>query len=268
VADFLKILKQNKLLEKSIVILLSDHGEALELRGDRITEAALFMPGIKNLKRIIPRFYPPTFSKERVNQSAGHGTDVLGLSQYHIVLAFRFFGIPGQRVALMPGIVSLLDIKPTILNLLGIAPQESDGKSLGNFIAGKKVIGLEQPHFFIESDFSPEAVRSVHPETRAVMFEGVKFFQINPNTTRLTIRQSMVNLILSSKQYADFHGSWVLALYPQTIHQMMPILVNLQSGGWTNDLRTAFAQQAPAKEMLSALKRFYGADITSIRNIS
>ncbi len=267
VADFLRIVKQNKLLEKSIVILLSDHGEALELRGDRITESALFMPSVKNLKRIIPRFYPPTFSKERVNQSAGHGTDVLGLSQYHIVLAFRFFGIPGQRVAVMPGIVSLLDIKPTVLNFLGIVSHKGDGTSLSDVIAGKKVAGLEQPDFFIESDFSPEAVRSVHPETRAVMFAGVKFFQINPETTRLTIRKSMVDLILSSKQYADFHGSWVLALYPQTVHQMMPILVNLKSGEWTNDLRTAFAQQAPAREMLSALKRFYGADITFVRNI-
>ncbi|MCC2666846.1 MAG: hypothetical protein K0S63_762 [Gammaproteobacteria bacterium] len=268
VSDFLKILKRNELLEKSIVVLLSDHGEALELRGDRITEPALFMPSVKNVKRIIPRFYPPTFSTERVNQSAGHGTDVLGLSQYHIVLAFRFFGIPAQRVALMPGIVSLLDIKPTVLNLLSIASQKGDGKSLRHLIAGKKMNGLEKPDFFIESDFSPEAVRSVHPETHAVLFEGVKFFQINPDTTRLTIRHSMVDLILSSKQYADFHGSWVLALYPQTVHQMMPILVNLKSGEWTNDLRTAFAQQAPAKEMLSALKRFYGADITSIKNIS
>jgi len=265
VGDFLRLLKQNQLLEKSIVILLSDHGEAIELPGDRITEAALFIPGAGNVKRVIPRFYPPTFSKERVNQSAGHGTDVLGLSQYHIVLAFRFFGLSGQRAALMPGIVSLLDIKPTVLTLAGIPLQHHDGKSLRDFIAGKKEMSLkDQPDFFIESDFSPEAVRSVHPETRAVMFAGVKFFQINPNTTRLTIRQSMIDLIISSKQYADFHGSWVLALYPQTIHQMMPILVNLKTGEWTNNLQTAFARQAPAVQMLSALKRFYGADISEI----
>jgi len=91
VFDLLKMLKKNRLLEHSIVVLLSDHGEALELAGDRVTEADLFIPGHANKKQLIPHFYPPSVKTELVNQSAGHGTDVLGLSQYHSVLAFRFF---------------------------------------------------------------------------------------------------------------------------------------------------------------------------------
>lgn len=265
VYGLLQRLKKNHLLEHSVVILLSDHGEALELPGDRVTEPDLFIPGID---KHIPRFYPPSMAEEAVNQSAGHGTDVLGLTQYHTVLAFRFFGIKSQNAHIISGRVSLLDIKPTLLNLLNLPDKYHDGKSLLSSIVGKQLIIAPQPDFFIETDFTPVAVRSVNPETRKVLFEGIDYIQIDPLTTRLSIRQSMVNLILSSKQYADFYGPWVLALYPQDKRWMMPVLVNLESGKWTTDLRTAFARQAPAQHMLQALKKFYRDDITQIKNIN
>jgi hypothetical protein len=87
-------------------------------------------------------------------------------------------------------------------------------------------------------------------------------------TMHLTTKQSMHNLILSGRQYADLYGSWLLALYPQPKGVMMPILVNLQTGWWTNDLRTSFAKQSPAKHMLSSLQKFYGSEITPVENIS
>lgn len=265
VDGLLKRLKENHLLEHSVVILLSDHGEALELPGDRVTEPDLFIPGAD---KSMPRFYPPSVAEEQVNQSAGHGTDVLGLTQYHAVLAFRFFGVKAQTAHVIPGRVSLLDIKPTLLNLLNLPDKYHDGKSLLSSIAGKQLIIAPQPDFFIETDFTPVAVRSVNPETHKVLFEGIDYIQIDPNTTRLSIRQSMVNLILSSKQYADFYGAWILALYPQDKHWMMPVLVNLESGKWTTDLHTAFARQAPTQHMLQALKKFYGNDITQVKHIS
>lgn len=257
----LQRLKQNKLLEHSVVVILSDHGEALELSGDRITESNLF---IREAKKTIPHFYPPGEFKEHTNQSGGHGTDVLGLTQYHTVLAFKLTGTQTQDVRIISGRVSLLDIKPTILELLNLPNKPTDGKSLLNLITGKQLSISEQPDFFIETDFTPEAIRSVNPETRKVIFEGIEYIQINPLTTRLSIRQSMVNLILSSKQYADFYSSWVLALYPQNKHWMMPVLVNLNNGQWTTDLHTTFAKQAPTQHMLQALKRFYGEDLTHI----
>lgn len=268
VAEFLQMLKKNKLLDHSIVVLLSDHGEAFWLAGDRITEADLFVPGINNKKGDIPRFYPPNRVGEKVNQSVGHGTDVLGVSQYHTLLAFRYFGLDGQESRVIPGRVSLLDIKPTILNFLGIKIPKQSGNSLIDYIAGKKSQVTTQQDFFIESDFSPEAIRTVHPETRKVLFQGIEFFQINPVTTRLTIKKSMADLIISSKQYADFYGPWVLALYPQNKKPMIPILVNLETGLWTNDMQTPLAKTAPIDHMMTALKDFYGDDIKEIESIS
>lgn len=262
--DLLSLLKQDKLLEHAILVVLSDHGEAIELNGDRATDADFFIPGKSNTKKVIPRFYPPSLDKERVNQSAGHGTDILSLTQYHNVLAFRFFGLDGQVPGVISGRVSLLDIKPTLLNLLGIDYTGLNGKSLRDYLFGKKNSVPSDDDFFTETDFSTQAVRTVHPETRKVLFEGIDLFEINPKTARVSVKKSMGDLIISSKQFADFKGPWVLALYPQNKQTMMPILVNLETGFWTNDLSTEFASHSPADGMLHALKKFYGSEVTTV----
>jgi len=263
--DFFELLKQNKMLEHSIVVLLSDHGEAIELPGDRVTEQDLFIPGDNNKKGLVPRFYPPSFDFETVNQSAGHGTDVLGLTQYHIVLAFKTYGLKQHQNSVLTDKVSLLDIKPTLLDFLHISRKQSDdGNSLKEMILAKGSVKLPPKHFFMESDFSPQAVRSVHPEARELLFEGIDYFQIDPMTGRVTVKKEMAQLIISSKQFADIYGEWILALYPQNKLEMMPILVNLNTGEWTNDLQTQFAKTSPAIHMLQALKNFYGPEITQI----
>lgn len=264
VYDLLKLLKANHLLEHSIVILLSDHGEAMELAGDRITEKELFIAGNHAKKGSLPHFYPPSVKNEAINQSAGHGTDVLGLSQYHNVLAFRLFGLQSQVKKSIPGVVSLLDIKPTILDLLNIPYKRENSNRLADFILGKETQGGHPVDFFFESDFSPAAVRTIHPETRKLLFQGIDYFEINPVTTQLTVKKHMLDLIISSKQYADLYQHWVLALYPQSKDHMMPILVNLETGKWTNDLTTSFAKNSPVAHMLRALKQFYGADISNV----
>jgi hypothetical protein len=167
---------------------------------------------------------------------------------------------------LIPGRVSLMDIKPTILSLLNIDYSKLSGHSLVDYLSGKETSVPSGEDFFTESDFSPQAVRSVHPETRKVLFEGIDLFEIDPKTTRLSVKKSMANMIISSKQFADFKGPWVLGLYPQNNQRMMPILVNLETGFWTNDLQTHFAQHSPAEHMLQALKEFYGSDLTQVIN--
>ncbi len=92
VADFIAYLKQQHLLDHAIVVILSDHGEALELSGDRVTDLKHYI-STRNKNSHPPRFYPPSLDDEAVNQSGGHGTDVLGLTQYHTVLAYRLFGM-------------------------------------------------------------------------------------------------------------------------------------------------------------------------------
>lgn len=263
---FLKQLKNNKFLEHSIVILLSDHGEAIELSGDRITDAELYIRNNGNARDPIPKFYPPSAQKEAVNQSAGHGTDVLGLTQYHSVLAIHFFGLQGQSPKIVSGVASLLDIKPTLLAKLNIASSKENGVSLLSFLSGKGGTLTHYKDFFMESDFSPEAVRSVHPELRKVLFEGINFYELNPLTLKFTVKKPMADIILSSKQYAVVHSPWILALYPKPHHCMVPILVNLETGEWTNNLDSKFAESAPVAHMLAAMKNFFGKDISNVKS--
>jgi predicted AlkP superfamily pyrophosphatase or phosphodiesterase len=255
VGDFLASLKQLGLLDNAIVVLLSDHGEALELSGDRITEADAYLPSVA--AKTVPHFYPKSFELEAVNQSAGHGTDVLGLSQYHSVFAFTRYGVSIQP-RLVPGLVSLLDLKATLLAMVGLkADQKQDGVSLAPIVLNDSETVIQNGHFFIESDFSPQAVRTVHPETRQLLFEGIDFFQIDPLTTKLTVKQDMGTIIISSKQYADVYKNWILALYPQPHGLYQAVLVNLSNGLWITDLTQPFAEKSPAKTMLSALRAFY-----------
>lgn len=258
--DFLNLLKSYGLLNHAIVVLLSDHGEALELSGDRITEKDLFLTNAKN--KTAPLFYPPSLDKEEINQSAGHGTDVLGLTQYHTLLAFRTYGMDKpQRRGVIPGIVSILSIKPTVLDLIHL--EKLNPQSLANLIRGKQKHPQQPEHLFLESDYSPEAIRTVYPEARKVVLEGVHLFEIDPVTTRLTVKEGMGEMIIHSKQFADIKGQWMLALYPQQDHSRMPILVNLATGKWTNDLSTHFAKHSPAQKMMQALRDFYGNELDS-----
>jgi arylsulfatase A-like enzyme len=264
VGDFLAMLQQDGLLKHSIVVLFSDHGEAMELHGDRATDKSLFIPGLDHR---VPHFYSTSFDFEKINQSAGHGTDVLSMTQYHTVLAFRLYGLKSAEPRVLPQTVSLMDIKPTILSLLGMDAPNVNGSSLADYILTNKDVPLNAENdLFLESDFSPQAIHSVYPETRKLLFEGIDFFKINPDTTRLTVKKSMGDMIIASKQYADLYGHWILALYPQQKGVMMPILVNLDTGQWTNDLRIPFAQQSPAAHMLSALQKFYTNEITTVEN--
>jgi arylsulfatase A-like enzyme len=255
--NFFNLLTQAHLLDHAIVVLLSDHGEALELPGDRITEEAFFLSG--KTKATFPHFYPPNLENESVNQSVGHGTDVLSLTQYHTLLAFRLYGLEEQRRGNVPGVVSLLSIQPTILEL--IQDKSTRKNSLASIVKGQVEVVAPHQHIFLESDFSPEAIRTVYPEVRKVVLEGIQLFQINPKTTRLTVRESMSQMIIKSKQYADIYGDWMLASYPQNDHYRMLILINLGSGRWTNDLQSRFAQKSPINEMQVALRRFYGNEI-------
>jgi arylsulfatase A-like enzyme len=257
--DFFDILEHYHLLDHAIVVLLSDHGEALALSGDRVTEEDLFVSDSQS--HAIPKFYQSSLDHEAINQSVGHGTDVLGLSQYHTLLAFRLYGGDKYDARVIPGSVSLLDIKPTLLEFLNISDTNNSGVSLASVIKNSRRNSLPLRHIFIESDFTPQAIRTVYPEERQVLLEGVRLFQVDPITTRLTVKNEMMRKIINSKQYADIYDGWILALYPQDKFSRMPILVNLRTGQWTNNLNSSFALDSPAREMLAQLKLFYEDEV-------
>jgi arylsulfatase A-like enzyme len=257
--QFFDLLQQANLLQHAIVVVLSDHGEALELPGDRITEKENF---VDYPKQTWPLFYLKGLDEEGINQSVGHGTDVLGLPQYHSLLAFRLYGMPHAQQGTIAGPVSLLSIQPTILDLIQAPVQnQSDRSLISIFLNPSHNKMIAKQHIFLESDFTPDAIRTLYPALHDVVLEGVELFDIDPNTTRLTVKPSMNQMIIHSKQYADLYGHWMLAAYPRPDQSPIYILINLKNGKWTNDLHSSFAKQAPAAVMQQALEQFYGKEI-------
>jgi len=265
VEQFFTLLKSAGLLENTIVVLLSDHGEALELPGDRITDEKFFM----GIDKPIPLFYPKSLKEEELNQSAGHGTDVLSLSQYHTLLAIKTYGKLNKslKAGLIPDQASLIDVKPTLLDLANIKwIGNGDGRSLIN--TTQISTNPAKRHLFLESDFTPESIRTIYPEMRKVVLDNIQYFQIDPKTTYLTIKDHMEIKIIKSKQYADLYDNWLLALYPQNNKQYIAILVNLKSREWTNNLQSHFAKASPAQIMLDKLRIFYSTELASLELVT
>lgn len=261
IGDFFAMLQQHHLLDQAIVVLLSDHGEALELSGDRVTEQDSYTQ-----QGNPPIFYPTDEQEIAINKTVGHGTDVLGLPQYHSLLAFKVYGDAQILPHAVPGVVTLMDIKPTILELIGLPDESSSGISLRRAIIGESQPDNWHDHIFLESDFSPEAIRTVYPDLRKVILEGVDLFSINAKTARLEINGHMGKMIIESKQYADIHHDWMLAIYPQPDHKHRLVLINLKTGLWTDDITSDFAQHSPAKQMLAALENFFSIKTTLVSN--
>lgn len=252
IQELFNVLSQKHLLENALVILLSDHGEALELPGDRLTQKELYLGSKAQLAP--PHFYPGNNEEEKINESAGHGTDVLGMTQSHILLAFKRYGTSDQAIGVVPGLVVTIDITPTILELLKLPFNNSSGISLANAILGTdKKIPLRD--IFLESDYSPESIRTVFPQLHQVLLEGIKLFAVDPDSTRLYVKPKMEQMIIKSKQVADIYGNWMLAAYPQQDDQMILILINLISGQWTTDLENDFAHTSDLARMKESLKQ-------------
>ncbi len=98
--DVLAALESKHVLDNAIVVLLSDHGEALGADSDSM-------------------FRGTGTPREIWDSLWGHGTSVMSPNQYHVLLAMRAFGrarLPGpQRDYDWP--VSLEDLRPTLEHL-------------------------------------------------------------------------------------------------------------------------------------------------------
>jgi len=195
----LSVLRRHGALDNALVVVLSDHGEALGTDSDLLTE------------------YLPEKSRRSTGfENQGHGSSVLSPPQYHVVLGFRGYGeagrlLPHRGVVDVPA--SLIDIAPTLLDLLTIAPREScDGLSLAPALrAGASAMPeLAERLRFTETEFSP---RNLSPEnlTGSALAEAVTAFQVDSDSDRLSVRIQKLDQVMRNRQYAVLLGDRVLA---------------------------------------------------------
>jgi phosphoglycerol transferase MdoB-like AlkP superfamily enzyme len=115
VGQLMEFFKKNQLLDNSMLVLFSDHGDGWDA----------------------------------VNKTVSHGSNFDYLWCNKIVLGFYRDGFMPRKI---DNLVRSIDIYPTILEMIGLeSPKDIDGLSLSNLINGKQ----EHPRlFFAESGYS------------------------------------------------------------------------------------------------------------------
>ncbi|WP_419420091.1 sulfatase-like hydrolase/transferase [Legionella sp. D16C41] len=255
VGKLLTYLAQSGALTNSFIILLSDHGEVLYKQGSRQTDLKLYRG--QGYNQFIK--YINNKTDTELEKSSGHGTDLLSPDQYHCVLGFKIF--KQDKLLTYPKIVStriaLIDIAPTIAAFFKFnLAEKPDGISLLNTILGNQPLP-ENRAIMLESGMLPNLA-----PTPAKVIEYVrKLFQVNPETTHLEIRKDKFTTINAMKLYGIIKNNWVLALYPDDNHYISVIL-QLDTGYWSDNLSSDFAKSSPAQEMLSELLQFYRKDLS------
>ena len=198
-ADVMKMLADKGVLDNAIVVLLSDHGEALGGDNDSI------------IRR--------TGTSQQIWDTLwGHGTSVLSPNQYHVLLAMRAFGrarLPGpERDYDWP--VSLEDLRPTLEELAtGTAATEVDGFSLVPFMAEpERAKALAQRIRFTETDLNTASIRAGRYDAAGVVSETAGYYELEANSGWVQLRQTRLGELISRKQRAAISSTSLLAALP------------------------------------------------------
>ncbi len=258
--EFITYLKTRGLLKNSIIVVISDHGETIGFPGSRVTLAKNYRP--KNGKNHV-KFaqYLKQYKLGPLDQSWGHGTDLLSFAQNKIIFGWQLHGFANNVTKKIATPVDLIDIKPTILDL--IATQDPihqqnktiDGVSLEPLINGKKDTLSKRP-FYFSSGFSPIIIDYKAPQLKYIVKIAMQKYRVVPSNGRLEMKSSLHQEVLDFKQMAILDGEWFLVKYPSKTKPVW-VLFNTQSKLWTDNLDSRFALNSPIKRLQQKVNTFF-----------
>jgi hypothetical protein len=197
--DVLRLLERKGVLENAIVVVLSDHGDALGYPSDSMLRET-------------------GTHREIWDSLWGHGTSVMSPHQYGVLLAMRAFGranLPGA-----PGTydwpVTLEDVRPTLEELvIGRAPGDVDGIPLVPYLADPaRSATLDSRIRFTETCFNSVKLMEGNFDVSDVAAESVDFFQIVPESGWVQLRPDRLGEVMSKKQRAALSRDALLAAIP------------------------------------------------------
>jgi arylsulfatase A-like enzyme len=172
------------LLDNAIVIYLSDHGEGF---ADQDT------PVIEN------------------THSYGHGTDISSLEQIKVLLAFQVYenGKIVNQFGKTKQIASLIDVKPTILDLLNDdVEDEYDGISLKRWVTDTISPTIDR-NIYLESGFVLPALLSKKPDLAELAKAGMSFYNID-DKGRLYVKDATILEVMKDKQFGLVNNSFLV----------------------------------------------------------
>lgn len=195
----MRMLEGKGVLDNAVVVVLSDHGEAI---GDE-SDSMLRKTGTH---------------LEIWNSLWGHGTSVLSPHQYQVLIAMRAYGS-----ASMPGIpgrydwpVSLEDLRPTLEHFVtGAVPDHVDGISLLPFLADPaSAATLESRVRFTETDFNTPSSLAGRYEASGLVSEAHIYYELDPESGWVQFREDWLPILIGRKQIAAISRDSLLARVP------------------------------------------------------
>lgn len=235
-------LEEQGLLDNTLVVLLSDHGDSFVLDRDAAR--------------------PGTDSKIEVETNTrGHGTNVLAQGQYRVMLALRGYGLQGEgtgRVATLPArnsqTVSLIDIAPTVADLLagtGALPAPWPGMD------GHSLLGPIPPErgIYLESALTSMALMQSEIDEQQLLSETARYYMVN-KAGKVVMRPDLIDATIATKLRAIVRDHWLLSMSPSLPNDL--ILLDTREKVWWP--ATAAPAEAPWKDMLADMCRHYDGD--------
>jgi arylsulfatase A-like enzyme len=202
-AEVLDLLQRRGVLQNAIVVLYSDHGETFGYDSESILPV--------DASAVTTLGIAPIW---------GHGTSVLALDQYRIVLALRGYGThrfesSGKQIDVP---VAIQDVAPTLTELLDLEPRDSfDGRTLLPLLrsradAAEAFAGRVR---YFETEFTPSNLATPSGAVSASTVARVTgFYDLDPVTDRLHVKAARMRSLLQNRQYAALNHGWLLAAIP------------------------------------------------------
>jgi hypothetical protein len=192
-------LEKKSVLENAIVVVLSDHGEAL----GGPTDSMLRNTGT---------------GRDIWDSLWGHGTSVMSPHQYGVLLAIRGFGrakLPGTP-AVHPWSVSLEDVRPTLQEIVtGHAPSGVDGVSLLPFLGDPDSASILATRIrYTETDFNTPMVMKGQYNASGLIAESAAYYEVVPETGWVQLRSDRLPELMFQKQRAALSRDSLLAAIP------------------------------------------------------
>ena len=197
--EVLDLLERKGVLRNAVVIVLSDHGEAIGYPSDSMIRKT-------------------GSSLEIWDSLFGHGTSVISPHQYGVLLAVRAFGraqLPG-RPAAHDWPVSLEDVRPTLEEIAtGRTPAGVDGISLLTYLAQPdKAAALDGRVRFTETCFNTVKMLKGKITKSGVVSEAGIYYEMDPGSGWVQLRPDRLPEILARKQRAALSRDALLAAIP------------------------------------------------------
>lgn len=194
-----RMLERKGVLDNAIVVVLSDHGEALGFPSDTMLRQ--------------------TGTPDDIWRSIwGHGTSVVSPHQYSVLLALRGFGR-----AVLPGAAghydwpaSLEDIRPTLQEFVtGRPPAAVDGLSLLPYLAGQQpAAALAARLRYTETCFNTPMMLTGRYEDSGLVNEAIEYYELAPESGWVQLRPDRLHELMAKKQRAVLSKDALLAVIP------------------------------------------------------